>query len=142
MWVAYRGGAVMRRTLWVGFGMAIGAAAPRWVSHRVRRRLRRAEEGRAVSVLDTADAVGTVTSVVGRAAARAAEGSARRVHGHVLRALEGGRADAQARERQLHRALFDRPSHLAGKRQQPAPRAVAPPDGQALPAGGAGHRAR
>lgn len=112
----------MRRMFWVGLGVAAGAAGPRWVARTIRRP--QPADGDSAGVPATnplSDAVGAVGSVAGRAAVRLAAGGARRLQDRVQHAVEGGRADARARERQLRRALSvrgtgDRRPAVSGRR--------------------------
>lgn len=133
----------MRRVLWMGLGVAAGAAGPRWAAGAVRRRAvgRRAERGMprpahaevhrdgsagtpavgapavGAPVVDVVGpAVASAGAAVGRVASRLAARGARRVGGRVQRAVAGGRADAAAREQALRVTLaVRRPPAGAGE---------------------------
>ncbi len=88
----------MRRTLWLGAGVAAGVSGTVWVRRRLATLSRRVRPG---SVADQ------VTSV-----ARAVPGA---LSGRVRHAVEGGRADARRREAQLRRRFGLAPEDLADR---------------------------
>jgi len=114
----------MRRLFWMGMGAAAAVSGERWLVRTWRQAGQRRIDassglpgpgpggtvglpgpGSGGTVGPAVDVVGALGVVVGRHAARIAGFGARRVGDRVRRAVEGGRADARAREDDLRHAV-------------------------------------
>lgn len=103
----------MRRLFWMGMGAAAAVSGERWLVRTWRQAGQRRIDaspglpGRVSgsTVGPAVDVVGALGMVAGRHAGRIAGFGARRVGDRVRRAVEGGRADARAREHDLRHAV-------------------------------------